>query len=270
MIFLSHGMGLLYSGTHLLDEVLLRLEGAPSPRGRQVVAQRMVATWGHFPRGLRRMLTPLQKSLWPKLKANLVQPGKSKRRFFEIIINDACGGVRLNVRGREPYGVVEPGADYEATCAMLEHELSSLVDPVSGRRIVERIVRPQVIYPGAHADALPDLAVVWSREAPIKGAKSARVGEITQRFVFTNHRTGDHTEDDGLFFLVGSGVQAGPVPGIAVQDFGITIASTFGAVMQDVDGKVATSLYAAVTGANQPSTSIIDQDAPSESRRVSS
>jgi predicted AlkP superfamily phosphohydrolase/phosphomutase len=204
------------------------------------------------------------------LKANLVQPGKSKRRFFEIIINDACGGVRLNVRGREPYGVVEPGADYEATCAMLEHELSSLVDPVSGRRIVERIVRPQVIYPGAHADALPDLAVVWSREAPIKGAKSARVGEITQRFVFTNHRTGDHTEDDGLFFLVGSGVQAGPVPGIAVQDFGITIASMFGAVMQDVDGKVATSLYAAVTGANQPSTSIIDQDAPSESRRVSS
>jgi hypothetical protein len=40
MIFLSHGIGLLYSGTHLLDEVLLRIEGTPSP-WRQRVAQHM-------------------------------------------------------------------------------------------------------------------------------------------------------------------------------------------------------------------------------------
>jgi hypothetical protein len=50
----------------------------------------------------------LQKLLWPRLKANLVQPGKSKRRFFEIIVNDASAGVRVNLRGREPEGTVAP------------------------------------------------------------------------------------------------------------------------------------------------------------------
>src|SRR5262249_27920734 len=176
MIFLSHGMGPSYTGTHLLDEVLLRLEGASSPRRRQHLAERMVAAWTRLPRGLRALLTPLQKALWPKLKGTLVQPNKAKRRFFEIIINDAAGGVRINVRGREPDGLVEPGADYEATCAMLEQELAALVDPATGRKLVARIVRPQVRYPGEHANGLPDLAVVWSREGPITAARSERVG----------------------------------------------------------------------------------------------
>jgi predicted AlkP superfamily phosphohydrolase/phosphomutase len=228
----------------MLDEVLLRLEGVPSPRRRQHIAQRMIANWTRLPRGFRTLLTPLHKAFWPKLKANLVQPRKSKRRFFEIIVNDAAAGVRLNVRGREPDGVVEPGADYQATCAMLEHELGCLLDPATGRRIVDRVLRPQVLYPGENADRLPDLQVVWNRERPITGATSERVGDVTQQFVFASHRTGDHPEEDGLFFFVGPGVRPGRVSGVSVQDLGPTIVSMFGAAMAGVDGKVVTSLYA--------------------------
>ena len=237
MMFLSHGIGPAYTGTHLLDEVLLRLEGVPSPRRRQRVAQHMVATWTRFPRSVRALLTPLQKTLWPRLKANLVQPGKSKRRYFEIIVNDAAGGIRLNVRGREPEGVVEPGAEYEAVCALLEQTLLELVDPATGKRVIDRVLRPQQLYPGPHAARLPDLEVLWSRDAPFSAAKSDRIGTVTHRFVFANHRTGDHTENDGLFFFAGPHVEPRHVLPVGVQDLGPTIASMFGATMADADGK---------------------------------
>lgn len=242
LVFCSHGIGPAYTGTHLLDEVLLRLEGVPSPRKRQSLAQNMVAVWTRLPRGIRKLFTPLQKLLWPKLKANLVQPGKARRKFFEIIVNDASGGVRLNVHGREPNGIVNPGKEYDDICAMLESEILKLVDPVTKKPIVARVVRPPAVYSGDHVDALPDLLVVWSREHAISEAYSDRVGKISRRFVFTNHRTGDHTEDDGLFFLSGEGVSAANLGSIAVADLAPTIVRMFGGTFVNVDGEVVDAM----------------------------
>ncbi|MGH8602443.1 MAG: alkaline phosphatase family protein, partial [Gammaproteobacteria bacterium] len=120
LVHCSHGMGPAYTGTHLLDEILLRLDGIKAPKKRQLLAQRLVHLWTLLPQRLRTLFTPLQKRVWPTLKNTLVQPNKAWRSYFEVIINDASGGIRLNVVGREPKGRIKPGAEYDAVCEELE------------------------------------------------------------------------------------------------------------------------------------------------------
>jgi predicted AlkP superfamily phosphohydrolase/phosphomutase len=243
LVFCSHGIGPAYTGTHLLDEVLLKLEGLRSPKKRQGVAQNMVGVWTKLPQWVRTTLTPLQKKLWPKLKASLVQPRKAKRRFFEIIVNDASAGVRLNVIGREPDGVVEAGQEYEDICNNLECELLALRDPASHQKLVSKVIRTSHVYPGPKTAHLPDLLVVWNRDhGPITSASSETIGHVNHRFVFTNHRTGDHTEDDGLFFLTGPGVESGRLNKVSVADLPPTIVAMLGGELKTSDGRVVAEL----------------------------
>jgi hypothetical protein len=249
MIFCSHGIGPAYTGTHLLDEILLRLEGRGSPRRRQALAQRLVKLWTLLPRGLRARLTPLQKELWPRLKGRLVQPGKGRRKFFEIIVNDATGGIRFNVRGREPDGIIARGAEYDAVCAMLEQELLAVTNEVTRQPLVRRVIRVRDEYPGPGVDLLPDLLVEWNRVGPIGAATSPRIGRVDHKFVFTNHRTGDHTEDDGLVFMVTPELAPGYRGVVSVADLAPTITALLGVPFEDIDGRPIRSFLAPAAAA---------------------
>jgi len=242
LVFCSHGIGPAYSGTHLLDEILLRLEGRDSPRRRQGLAQAMVAAWTRMPQAIRTALTPVQKLLWPKLKANLVQPGKASRKYFEIIVNDASAGVRINLKGREPQGVVEPGSEYDEICSMLSHELLQISNPDTGQPLISRVLKASEVCQGDRVMQLPDLLVLWNRCGPIRRASGASIGNISSKFVFANHRTGDHTEDDGLFFFVGPDFRASEIEQVSVADLAPTIAALLNVSMPDTDGKAIAEL----------------------------
>ncbi|MGI9318799.1 MAG: alkaline phosphatase family protein [bacterium] len=253
MVFCSHGMGPAYTGTNLLDDILMRIERRPTPKKRQRFASILVALWRRAPQFIRTHLTPLQKKLWPKMKATLVQPNKKDRKFFEIIINDASGGIRLNVKGREPEGIVEDGKEYDEICEMLRKELSAVINPDTGKPLINRILKTRDLYPGEHVDCLPDIMVEWNREGQIYTAESETIGKVDQKFVFANHRTGDHTEDDGLFFLHAPGVQAGYCGEHSVADLPPTITALFGCSFEDIDGKP----IQAIIGDSSPETVIV-------------
>ncbi len=220
----------------------MRIERKPTPRRRQRFASKLVALWRKTPQYVRTNLTPLQKKLWPKLKSKLVQPNKQDRRFFEIIINDASGGIRLNVKGREPQGIVDMANEYDELCDMLTRELLAVINPNTGKPLITRVIKTRELYTGENVDLLPDLMVEWSREGPISAAQSETIGTVTQKFVFANHRTGDHTEDDGLFFLQAPGVNAGYRGGYSVADLPPTITALLGCAFPDVDGRPIESI----------------------------
>jgi len=81
-----------------------------------------------------------------------------------------CGRVYLNVRGREPQGVVEPG-DYEGLRDELIAAIASIEDP-AGRNIGSRAFRPEELYHDT-AGSPPDLIVYFG---DLSWRASARVG----------------------------------------------------------------------------------------------
>ncbi|MFW6320589.1 MAG: alkaline phosphatase family protein [Halohasta sp.] len=67
-------------------------------------------------------------------------------------------GVRLNVEGREPDGVV-PRADYESVRAELIEALSSVRTP-DGRPCFEQVLPREAVFEGPYVEAAPDIVTV--------------------------------------------------------------------------------------------------------------
>ena len=128
--------------------------------------------------------------LWPQMKA-FALPSFSE------------GYVRLNVRGREPAGVLE-AEHYESVCNELTRELLALRDPRNGDRVVKKVVRTR--HSGSNLDPnLPaaDLVVVWNDKATdvIDHPRLGRIGPVPYR------RTGSHRAR-GFWMLKGPDVGA--------------------------------------------------------------
>src|SRR5262245_58259604 len=72
-------------------------------------------------------------------------------------------GIWVNLRGREPHGIVEPGADYDATVETLRARLLAYRDPETGDSVVTAVHRREEAYTGPYADGGPDLLVETAR-----------------------------------------------------------------------------------------------------------
>jgi predicted AlkP superfamily phosphohydrolase/phosphomutase len=123
-----------------------------------------------------------------------------------VLPTDRNSYVRINVRGREPQGVVEPGQAYEATLQMIEREFRALVNDETSNPAVEEVFRVQELYPGPRAIDLPDLAILWSSEAPINVIRSPRLGRVEMRR--TERRSGNH-RPEGFLFARGPAFKSG-------------------------------------------------------------
>jgi predicted AlkP superfamily phosphohydrolase/phosphomutase len=108
------------------------------------------------------------------------------------------GRIFINLRGREPRGSVDPGADYERERARLAEELLALRDPADGAPIIERVFRREEIYHGASYDSAPDLVLAPYRGYALKGALDRPT--LTHKGAVM---IGEHTHDDALLYMSG-------------------------------------------------------------------
>jgi predicted AlkP superfamily phosphohydrolase/phosphomutase len=69
--------------------------------------------------------------------------------------------VRVNLAGREPNGIVEPGTPYHELLDRLCEDFSLLTDGATGAAAVRRAVRTTDLYGGGPPRLLPDLFVEW-------------------------------------------------------------------------------------------------------------
>jgi predicted AlkP superfamily phosphohydrolase/phosphomutase len=70
------------------------------------------------------------------------------------------GHIRINLRGREPGGIVNPGREYHEVLDRFESDLRQLVDD-DGMPAVANVVRTATVFGVDPADGLPDLIVHW-------------------------------------------------------------------------------------------------------------
>lgn len=184
------GVGPNYAGWHLLPEVLQRLgyliepthgaaaEGSARPR-RGLDPVRMIRDL--LPRDFRKALA--RRLLPDALRHRLAQRVDTAaidwdRTRAYCLPTDLEGHVRINLKGREPRGIVTAGREYEALCDEIAAALERLTDPSTGRPAVRSVVRADEAFPGPRRDYLPDLIVLWEADAPIVGVESPATGAI--------------------------------------------------------------------------------------------
>lgn len=71
------------------------------------------------------------------------------------------GQIWVNLRGREPQGIVAPGREYQEVCEALQLELSAWKDPGTGEAIVKRVLRKEEAYTGEYLFKASDLIVEY-------------------------------------------------------------------------------------------------------------
>jgi predicted AlkP superfamily phosphohydrolase/phosphomutase len=132
--------------------------------------------------------------------------------------------LRVNLRGREPQGIVEPGAPYDAVLDQLRTDLMQLVDPHTAEPAVERIARVDELFGSAPHPILPDLVVEWK---PVPWFIDRLVhprAEITQpkpEFL----RGNDHSQH-GFIAAAGPSIAArGPIGDVPLLDLAPTFLS---------------------------------------------
>jgi predicted AlkP superfamily phosphohydrolase/phosphomutase len=66
-------------------------------------------------------------------------------------------GIRVNLKGREPEGVVEPGRGYRDIIESLKRDLAGLKNPLDGRDLLTGCMTKEEAFSGAFLDGSPDL-----------------------------------------------------------------------------------------------------------------
>jgi len=109
--------------------------------------------------------------------------------------NDDAGYIRLNSRGRERDGIVEP-VDADALLDRIATGLQTFRD-IDGRPVIQKIFRTRDLsFDGPYTTQLPDLIVQWSDRVvtTLAGVTSSRFGEVAAPG-WGKGRTGCHTAD---------------------------------------------------------------------------
>lgn len=156
--------------------------------------------------------------------------------------------IRINLKGREPEGVVEPGEEYDRLVERLKAELAECRDSVTGQPIVEAVYHRDEIYTGPHVDGAPDLLIRWSEEQVIHGLAIERDAELPDQPQQTlipgedpNLISGDH-KFYGVLMLGGRSIRAdNQITGAGLTDLAPTILSLMDVpIPAEMDGRVLT------------------------------
>lgn len=239
LVFMSHGIEPAHTGLRLLDRILAKLNGELDETRNDLLTGARTA-WRALPAPMRRTLRPLHHAVKEPLYGDGFLPAGARRKCREVYTGERGSGIRINLAGRDPGGIIQPGADYEAYCHWLIEEIGAVRNDGTGEKLASDIIRMCDHYSGPMADTLPDLLVTWNRHAPIPSVSSPAIGRI--RHPHPSIRTGDHSPD-GLFMLAGPGFAPRRLnDDVPVIDLAPSIAALFGVQSAAFQGRAREQL----------------------------
>lgn len=162
----DHGHGplrnFLYVNNFLKQRGYLKIKNAPASQ-----IKNLAFGAGLTPRTVYGMLLNMGLG---KLRRTMDKRrvGRGMLKRFFLSLNDVdwqttraysigyIGEVHFNLQGREPHGIVEPGAEYEKLREELMRDLCALKLP-DGSPLVESIWKKDEIYSGPHLHDAPDI-----------------------------------------------------------------------------------------------------------------
>jgi predicted dehydrogenase/predicted AlkP superfamily phosphohydrolase/phosphomutase len=240
------GIGANYSGSHLLYDLLTRMKvfnhvaaqangaGAPgqasAPKADMITAARNM-----IPKSVRvavsRALLP--RSVNEKLSLRWKTAGISWQHTRAFLIENANEGfVRINLKGREPEGIVELGKEYESLCEEIYQTLRTATNPANGKLVASSVYKVDDLYRGSCRSHMPDIIVTWNEDAKLTTELLTKKYGVARSplagYQITPYYTGNH-RPSAFMAAVGSDIPVGKtLKGASILDLAPTILSYFG------------------------------------------
>lgn len=261
VIMSDHGAGplekLVQLNRWLSDHRWLQFQAGAGEAGGAALTSRVIRTAmtryrRHVPSAWRARVRLELGRIFEPLK------GKIETQLFASVIDwpatrayslGTGGNIFINLKGREPAGIVEPGTEYERVRDAIADELEELQAPDSDIPIVERVYRREELYNGPYLDRAPDLIVKW-RDYAFWGRGRYEIAGVP---LFDDIGTWDFSDLplsavhrlEGVLIAAGHGVRAGQrIDGARLIDLAPTIMSFLGLeVPAHMDGRLLSELF---------------------------
>jgi predicted AlkP superfamily phosphohydrolase/phosphomutase len=269
IVMSDHGMGPAHNfvvlNNWLLKVGLLSLKSDPS-----TWVKRQMFEAGFTLKNVHKVVDRLGLAKHAEYRALYSADGLLKRPFLSFLNVDwsrskaysfgrHTGPIYVNVKGREPQGIVEPGPEYEAVREEISVLAGDFRDPRSGRRIIGRVLRREELYSGPHFEEAPDLILLPAEETDIFFGL-ADFGD--NRIMDTVYRYSGMHRDRGLLIMYGRGIRTTKIESATIADLAPTILWAMGLpIPRDMDGMPLTDIFSETCLESPPTHS----DAPSSS-----
>jgi predicted AlkP superfamily phosphohydrolase/phosphomutase len=235
------GMGPNYSGSHLLEDVMTRLGVFTKPttqtavelggtRDRRVPEDLASTVRAMIPERVRIAISNvlLSRKTRERLSLRWKTAGIAWDRTRAFLIENANEGyIRVNLKGREPLGIVEPGAEYQALCGELCRTATAMRNPDTGKPATKAVYRTDDICNGPSRSTMPDVVILWDPDARVTTDLLIETHGLVRAPApscgMPPYYTGNHFPN-AFAIALGPGVPAGLVrPGGSILDLAPTI-----------------------------------------------
>ena len=149
----------------------------------------------------------------------------------------AFGQIYVNVKGREPGGIIEPGEEYEQVVAQLIDALEQLPHPETGELLISDIHRKTEVFSGPYLENAAD--VIFSIQNYLYQS-SVKMGLDSEGILGKSEYedSGSHRAD-GIIVMSGPGIAEGvSISGASIADILPTMLALADIpVPEDIDGR---------------------------------
>ena len=270
VVMSDHGAGPLYRDVFLNEwlwqEGRLGLrEAAAGGRGWLATMQRLGLTRARISDtltrlNLHRVETLIKRALGDRI---YVLPRDERPEFHNAIDWSRTqaysfgyyGQIFINLRGREPEGIVPP-EEYEALRDEIARQMLTIVDPADGLPVVDRVYKKEELYHGRYLDEAPDLLAIMRGLTYITrmGYEFAGQRGVLFREPYTDETGGHRLE--GILIAAGPDIRPGVLEERPIVDLTPTLLQLQGCPTPDyLDGVTITSLLTDAFQASHPQES---------------
>ena len=162
----------------------------------------------------------------------------AKSKAFSV--GGGWGRVFINLKGRFPHGIIEPGQESETLISDIVQRLNALKDPLTGEKLCSEVYRKEEVYQGPYLAEAPD--VLYRLQPHCYSFPSYEFGS-NKLVSGVMGWSGDHTVN-GILMMKGRNVKSGsPLANAKITDVAPTVLALMGlAVPSDMDGRILTDV----------------------------
>ncbi|MCI4626025.1 MAG: alkaline phosphatase family protein [Candidatus Magnetoovum sp. WYHC-5] len=251
----DHGFGplhhIFYANKWLMDNGFLKLKKGLqfTIKKKEVTISRVFEKLGSdfiadkLPKSIKIKTLPF---LFKEVKPNseLIDWQNTKAYATSYAIN-------INLKGREPLGIVTTGNGYKRVVEELKSALYSQKD-ISGKQLIDKVLEKHELYSGPYVDEAPDLAIFF-KNPRYSIRKDCLYPEIFRTLNTKDRLTGHHTSfPKGICIIKGPNIiPNGPINDPKIEDITPTALYllnepipqdpvTQDPITQDIDGRILT------------------------------